>query len=376
MVINEKSVLEKFEKANKILLIEPDYPTQYPPFALAKIKTYLENKGKIVKFARSITSEKFDLICITTLFTYYSSYVFSVLHNRGFFNIDTPIIVGGVFASLMPKQFDKFPNVDVFKGYSKVLDVQYPDETIMEPTGERWVNYSYVFTSRGCPNRCKYCTVWRIEKDRWINPKWKETVDPKSKVLLLMDNNLSSVTMDHLDDVINFTKERKLKVQFEGGLDCKFVTKEIAQKISTMKFVRHGIRTAFDRIEEDGTFQKAIKMMTDAGISTEHMMSYVLFNFDDKPHDADYRANECTKLKVRAYPSCYRPLNSLHKKSNFVSKYWTLRLTKAFRTFWIMKGIKHGFKDMTFGDYIQTKEGRDKYRLTDNDLDVWNSNGG
>ncbi len=650
MILTEQEMVNRLDSAKNVLLIEPDYPTKYPPFALAKIKTYLTKRNTHVDFSNKILPKKYDLICITTLFTYYSAQVFSVIKNKGFFNADTPIIVGGVFASLMPEKFDIFNNVDVFTGYSKILDIQYPDEEIMSTVEEKWEGYSWVFTSRGCPNKClagntvvntvhgdipikdlvgkevgvytyspetkkvfistaihiremgvkqlvrvlfddgtfidctpdhkfltwkngnqyvpitettkeakdllkndrmramkttdhkqgykvvnwgmrsrklqhrlvmeyklgrklkdsevvhhkkenwdnlpddlelcsgmkehfenhpeiaermrndnpqkhcteesfkkmgdankgikrsketrqklrdsklgkrnpnykngkylgqksridegtnhkvvsvtpigeemtydmevpetswffannvlvhncAYCSVWRIEKDRWINPKWKETVDKKSKVLLLMDNNLSSVTHEHLNDVVEFVNSRKLKVQFEGGLDCKFVTKEIAEKVASMKFVRHGIRTAFDRIDEDGTFQKAIKLLCDAGISTEHMMAYILFNFDDRPQDAEYRAEECARLQVRAYPSCYRPLTSMFKKSRFVGKHWTFGLTKAFRNFWIMKGIRHGFPDTTFGEYIKTKEGRSVYSLLDSDLDTWNNNG-
>ncbi len=376
MVISEKQLIERLDKAEKVLLIEPDYPTKYPPFALAKIKTYLESQGKAVKFSKTILPEKFDLICVTTLFTYYSSYVFSVLRNRGFFNANTPILVGGVFASLMPEQFEQFRKVDVYKGYSKTLDMLTPDPFIMDQVEDKWKEFSWVFTSRGCPNKCAYCTVWRIEKDRWVNPNWKNHVRENTKILSLLDNNISSIEIPHIADIVKFTTDRKIRVLVESGVDCKYVTPELAKYLGMMKYSRHGMRTAFDRIEEDGTFQKAVEILQGNGVNPEDMMAYVLFNFTDRPHDAEHRASECFRLKVRAYPQCYRPLNSLDKKSNHVSKYWTLRLTKAFRTFWIMKGIKHGFKDMGFGEYIQTKEGRKKYKLTNHDMDVWNSNGG
>lgn len=374
-IINEEELIERFDKANKILLVEPEYPKQLPPFALAKIKTYLVNKGKTVKFARHITSEKFDLIGITTLFTYYSAEVFKTIRNKGFFNRDTSIVVGGVFASLMPDQFSQFKNVDVFKGYSKIIDMQIPDPEIMGYGEEKWNNFSWAFTTRGCPNKCAYCSVWRIEPDHWINKNWKNSILPGTKALSLMDNNIASVDINHLRDIINFVNKNNMKLMIQSGIDCKHVTPELAKLVSSAKYTRHGMRTAFDRIEEDGIYQKSIELMQKHGANPENMMAYVLFNFNDRPHDANYRAEECKRLKVRAYPQCYSPLNVLEKNSNFVGKHWTKRLTKAFRTFWIMKGIRHGFTGIDFGDYIKSNEGRKKYKLTNRDLDFWNSNG-
>lgn len=375
MVLTEQELFNRLDSAKNVLLIEPNYPTKYPPFALAKIKTYLKKRNINAEFSDKILPKKFDLICMTTLFTYYSSYVFAAIKNKGFFNKDTPIIVGGIFASLMPKQFDQFKNVDIFKGYSKILDMQKPDEEIMSKVDEKWSDFSWVFTTRGCPNKCAYCTVWRIEKENWVNPEWKSLVSKNSKILSLLDNNISSSKIEHIQDIVDFTSKRKLRLLIESGVDCKYVTKELADQLSKIKYARHGMRTAFDRIEEDGIFQNAALTLQNSGINPEDMMAYVLFNFTDKPHEAEYRTEQCYKLKIRAYPQCYVPLNTLVKKSRFVGKHWTFRLTKAFRNFWIMKGIRHGFPDTTFGEYIQTKEGRAVYSLMDNDIDIWNSNG-
>ncbi len=375
MILTEQELFNRLDSAKSVLLIEPDYPTKYPPFALAKIKTYLKKRNINADFSNKILPKKYDLICITTLFTYYSSKVFETIKNKGFFNVDTPIIVGGVFASLMPKEFNRFNNVDTYSGYSKILDVQKPDKNIMKKVDEKWEDFSWVFTTRGCPNKCAYCSVWRIEKNSWTNPNWKQLVSKDSKILSLLDNNISAQDISHVESIADFAVERKLRVLVESGVDCKYVTEDLAVQLAKMKYARHGMRTAFDRIEEDGIFQKAAEMLQGNGVNPEDMMAYVLFNFDDRPQDAEYRTEECNKLKIRAYPQCYTPLNTLVKKTRFVGKHWTYRLTKAFRNFWIMKGIKHGFPNTTFGEYINTKEGRNVYSLTNHDLDVWNNNG-
>jgi len=373
MIIDENTLFEKLNGAKNVLLVEPDHRKKYPPLALAKIKTYLTSKGISSKFSNTVLPEKFDLICITTLFTYYSETVFSIIRNKGFFNADTPVIVGGVFATLMPEQFEKFGNVFVFKGYSKILDSQAPDKSMMIPRNNKWDGFSWVFTSRGCPNRCAYCAVWRIEQDRWYNKNWLNHLHSDTKNVVIMDNNISSMDPKRLTGIVDILLERKIKVMLEG-VDCKFVTKEIAKILGRVKYVRHGLRTAFDRLEEDGTFQSAIKLLKKEGVNKESFMAYVLYNFVDKPHDANYRMEQCLALGIRAYPQCFRPLNTLHKRTDFVGKHWTLRLTKAFRTFWIMKSIRHGYVGISFDQYIKSKEAKDRWRLTESDINMWETN--
>ncbi|RLD81104.1 MAG: hypothetical protein DRJ10_06580, partial [Bacteroidetes bacterium] len=154
MIIKEKAMLKMLDKAKSVLLVEPNYKRKHAPIALAKIKTYLEAQGKTVDYARSIQPKKYDLICVTTLFTYYSKHVFNILKYRGLFNSDTPILIGGVMASLMPEKFKSFKNVSVFTGYSKVLDLCVPHRSLIDMVEPPFNDFSYINTSRGCVNKC------------------------------------------------------------------------------------------------------------------------------------------------------------------------------------------------------------------------------
>ena len=81
--------------------------------------------------------------------------------NRG-----VPVIVGGVYASIMSKSItDLFPHVTIFKGFSKELDMSPPDYDAYDQWGmeDPWNKFSFIFTTRGCPHFCPYCVVWKIE---------------------------------------------------------------------------------------------------------------------------------------------------------------------------------------------------------------------
>jgi len=373
MIIEEKEMLKMLGNASNILLIEPDYPSKYPPLGLAKVKTFLDNLGIKSTFSRHMRFEKYDLICMTSLFTYYSKQVFQAINSRGIIHHDTPILIGGILASMMPELFEKYKNMFVFKGYSKVLDDYKPDYELLKRNSS-FDEYSYVFTSRGCPNKCPYCVVWRIEKEKWVNKRWKETLDISRPNIMFMDNNLSSIEIPHLRDVVDFSIEHDKGVSFQSGFDCKYITPEMSKILANVKYVNNGMRLAFDRIEEDGIFQNAVKMLKDAGISASGaMLAYVLFNFVDTPHEADYRARECANLIVRPYISLYRPLNSMNSKNLFVGKHWSRNLGRAFRSFWLDFFL---YKNTTFDEYIHTKECIQKFRLTSKDLLIWETNGG
>jgi hypothetical protein len=175
--------------------------------------------------------------------------------------------------------------------------------------------------------------------------------------------------MAHIKDVCDFLTEHKKRVVFDNGFDCKHITPELAAMVGKLKFVRSGMRMAFDRIEEDGTFQKAVQMLIDGGVKKSSIMAYILYNFMDKPKDAVYRASECIRLGVRPYPQMFTPLNttSRDKDNIYVGKYWTLQLARAFRYYHLMAGIYHK------QDFVAWAKSQDKVKLTDADWTCYNA---
>lgn len=351
MMIEEAQMLDAVENAKKIVLLEPPYKTKYPPLGLAKIETYAKARGVQTVYQRRYAPAGEDLICATSLFTYDQDDVLEEVRKVRFFGGGVPLVLGGVYASLMAKHAEAAlpENGALFKGYSKTLDQQPPDWDAHDCWGidEKWRSWSFVFTSRGCPNKCGYCSVWRIEPGIWAVPNWKEHVDPRRPNLMISDNNLSALPADHLEDVVRFCADMKKKVVFDNGFDVKRITPDMARTLSSIQFAPSGMRVAFDRIEEDGIFQRAVEHLKKAGLKKGTLFAYVLFNFNDTPAEAIYRMEECIRLGVRPYPQCYTPLNSTTRKDKFTGRHWTPNLKNAFRFFYLMAGYygKHKFRD-------------------------------
>lgn len=72
----------------------------------------------------------------------------------------------------------------------------------------------YVITSRGCPNRCWFCSVWKRE-----GPVTREL--PIAQGHNVLDDNLLACSDGHIRAVFKMLREQKLgRVEFSGGLEA------------------------------------------------------------------------------------------------------------------------------------------------------------
>lgn len=85
-----------------------------------------------------------------------------------------------------------------------------------------YVKRGYTITSRGCPNRCWFCSVWRRDGDIRELP-----IRPGHNVL---DDNLLACSPEHIAAVFKMLSTQQ-QVEFSGGLEAKRVTFELAQKL-------------------------------------------------------------------------------------------------------------------------------------------------
>ncbi len=369
MRITERSMLARIRKARSILLVEPHYTKKYPPLGLAKIATYARERNIKLKFTRDFEEGRFDLICMTSLFTHDSNKVFKCIKRAEKRYPYIPIILGGVFASLCAKKIEEqFPNIHIFTGYSKTLDRCVPDYRIDWMIDEKWMDFCFVFITRGCPNKCPYCGVQTIEPEPWTNKDWKKHILSEKPNVMVSDNNLSSRSYKLLDDIVNHLVDNNKIVTFDNGFDVKHITPKIAKLLAKIKYAPAGLHLAFDRIEEDGVFQDAVKMLLDAGISKGSIMAYVLFNFHDKPGEANYRLRECAKLGIRPYPTQYVPLRKLERNPVFVGRYWTDTLRINFRFYWLMAGY---FNSQPFHEWAKTKKVGKRNKMKKEDWTAW-----
>jgi hypothetical protein len=339
-----------------------------PPLGLMKISNYIKLNGGEIIFRRTPIKTDCDLICVSTLFTYDLEITINTIKTLALVNPTVPILVGGIAATVKSKKLKVAKNIHLFKGFSHFLDSITPDYSQDFQILPKWREWSFLFTTRGCPNSCGYCFVPKIEKGLSVINNWQAHFDLRKKFAMILDNNMTAFGVDHVKSVAKFLSDNKIKTCLDNAIDCKYLTKDMCDTLSGMPIVKRGIRTAFDRISEDGVFQKSIEQLIKSKISKYNIMAYVLYNYKDTPKEANYRAVECVKLGIAPYPARYKPIQSETRASRYTSPLWTDRLAIAFNHFWLMAGL---YRKYSFEEYAKGI-GKERYRLTEEDWSVWN----
>jgi len=256
----------------KILLVCPKYEFQgYTPTGLASIGAVAEKLGHQVTILDLNVERKplkgYDLVGITGLSLWRKSIIET---SRMFHN--TPVIVGGAWATLQPKYAVSLPSIDfacmregeaTFKEflekYPAVEDVEgivstyksndhrpyiqdldalpLPAWHLLNLTKYRRIS---ITTSRGCPYRCIFCGVhqflgrqWRYRSVESVVEEIELLVRYKVERITFGDSNLTFIP-DRFQAICEEIINRKIKCEFDviQGVRADRLTPQL---LTTMK---------------------------------------------------------------------------------------------------------------------------------------------
>lgn len=192
------------------------------------------------------------------------------------------------------------------------------------------------FTTRGCPNKCPFCAVPKIEGDFVELDTWKSAP-------VICDNNLLAASKSHFRKVVDSLKCFPL-VDFNQGLDARLFTRWHAGELARLKKVM--LRFAFDHIETESQVADAIQTAKTAGLKSVGV--YVLLGFGDTPDNAQYRLEKVREWGAQPNPSRYQPLDSKEKDS-YVAPNWTdYELRRMMRYYYKLNWLGH----IPYADYV------------------------
>ena len=333
----------------KLLLVEPNFPVPNKsrnhksvlPIGLLKLASYYMDKDhrvKLVKGTQKLRNFKPDQIMITSLFTYWATYVKDCVKFYKELYPEAKVIVGGVYASLMPEHCKDYTGCDeVFIGIHREAEKYFPAYNLLNPKPE----YQIIHTSRGCFRRCPFCGVWKIEP----NVTFKKSIRNEicSNKLIFYDNNLlaNPNIKNILDEIIAAKRKGKSIIcEAQCGIDGRLLTPEIASLLKEAGFPN--IRIAWDwHYSKWKDIKTHLDMLAKAGYRSKDIYVFMLYNWEIPFEEMEKKRIKCWEWQVQIADCRFRPVNQTFDNYNprkkqtnkdyYIHPKWTDAEVKQFR---------------------------------------------
>lgn len=129
----------------------------------------------------------------------------------------------------------------------------------------------YVITSRGCRNRCWFCSVWKREGDIRELPIMEGNN--------ILDDNLLACSDDHVKAVFNMLSRQKEKPQFTGGLEAAILKEWHVKELKKLK--PKTLFFAYDTPDDLEPLREAGKLLLKHGFTkvSHCLRAYVLIGY-------------------------------------------------------------------------------------------------
>jgi len=164
-----------------------------------------------------------------------------------------------------------------------------------------YLKAGYVITSRGCPNRCWFCSVPKRDgpvRELPITEGWN-----------VLDDNLLACSEDHVRAVLDMLRRQKHPPEFTGGLEAARLTAALAEGLRSVRPKQ--LFFAYDTPDDWEPLVRAVETCRAAGFKTHPhshaIRSYVLCGWPkDSMEAAEERMRQVVKIGVMPMAMLWR----------------------------------------------------------------------
>ncbi len=165
----------------------------------------------------------------------------------------------------------------------------------------RYIKRGYTFTSRGCPRRCWFCSVWKRDPTPRLLPiqdGWN-----------VLDDNLLACPRPHVEAVFAMLRRQQRRVEFSGGLEARALEDYQVGLLADLK-PRPNCFWAYDPGDSFETLESAAHRLISAGFTarSHRLRCYVLIG---QPGDdfskADKRLTDMLRIGFTPMAMLWRP---------------------------------------------------------------------
>ena len=182
----------------------------------------------------------------------------------------------------------------------KISGVAYQDLG-MEFIPGRYIKPGYTFTSRGCPRRCWFCSVWKRQGEA--------TPIPITDGWNVLDDNLLACPEAHVRAVFAMLRRQGRQIEFTGGLEALALQDYQVGLLADLK-PRPNCFFAYDPGDPFETLESAARRMIEAGFTacSHRLRAYVLIGFPkDTFVEAEKRLEQMVSVGFTPHAMLWQP---------------------------------------------------------------------
>ena len=189
--------------------------------------------------------------------------------------------------------------------WQRVAPVRVDGVAYGNPGGDfvpgRYIKHGYTFTSRGCPRRCWFCSVWKR--------------DPTPRTLAIqngwniLDDNLLACPEPHVRAVFEMLKRQGRQIEFTGGLEALALEDYQVGLLADLR-PRPNCFFAYDPGDPFETLKSAADRMIAAGFTacSHRLRVYVLIGYPkDTFAEADKRLRQMLSVGFTPHAMLWQP---------------------------------------------------------------------